>query len=200
MRVRADKAFRLEDAARLVGVALLLAASGCPSSTPAPTAGVAIFCGVDGGTMVPGTISNNTSTVVVVLGATSGADGLRFSIRTPADVYPSLTFFAALPGTTLEAITYDDTNGTAATTLVQEAATGGVTWLQTSAALATLGAFRLVLTDAGPAVAVDGGTSWPSPQGSLGAILVPVGTLTDAGIGVAAYSTGGFCACGSLCD
>jgi hypothetical protein len=147
--------------------------------------------------MVPGTI---ISTVVVVLGASFGADGLRFSIQTPPDVYPSLAFFAALPGNTLEAIPYDDTNGTGATTLVQEAATGGVTWVQTSAAHAALGAFRLVVTDAGPAVTLDGGTSWPSPQGSLGAILVPLEGLTDAGIGVAAYSTGGYCACGSLCD
>jgi hypothetical protein len=56
------------------------------------------------------------------------------------------------------------------------------------------------VTDAGPAVTLDGGTSWPTPHGSLGAILVPVGALTDAGIGVAAYSTGGFCVCGSLCN
>lgn len=136
---------------------------------------------------------------VVTLSATSSADGLRFSIQTGADIYPALTFFASLPGTTLEAITYDALNGTGATTLVTEAATGGITWMQTSAANASAGAFALVLTDAGPAVAIDGGTHWPAPQGSLGALLVPVGSETDAGLGVAVNTNGLGCACGTLC-
>jgi hypothetical protein len=147
--------------------------------------------------MVPGTI---TGAVVVVLEATSSDAGLRFSIQTAAGVYPALAFFAALPGTSLDALTYDETNGTGATTLVQEAATGGVTWMQSSAGNPNVGAFSLVVTSPGPIVPIDGGTRWPSPQGSLGVLLMPVGALTDAGIGAAVNTPGGVCACGTLCN
>jgi len=69
-----------------------------------------------------------------------------------------------------------------ASTRVEEAPAGGVTWQQASAANVDVGTFSLVLTDAGASVPIDGGTLWPAPQGSLTATLVPVGTLTDAGL------------------
>ena len=187
---------------RLLVTVLAVAAGGCTSTTPPPLTATAAFCGVDGGTMVPGTITNLPygPTLVVRLAAAFSAAGLTFSIQTGANVYPALTFFGSLPGDSLLTGTYDETNGTGATTTVQEAATGGVTWTQVSASNTNVGAFSLVVTDAGPAVSVDGGTSWPSPQGSLGAVLVPVGTLTDAGIAVAVNTPGNVCACGSLCN
>jgi len=120
--------------------------------------------------------------VVVVVGGTSSTGGLRFTIQSSAGDYPALTFFAALPGSSLQAITYDVTNGTAATTVVQETPTGGTSWTQASATNAAVGSFSLAFLDAGEAVATDAGTSWPSPQGSLTATLEPLGTLTDAGI------------------
>jgi hypothetical protein len=162
--------FRLRRAARLLAVVLSVATAGCPSSTPPAAAGTATY-------------SNAlTGSVVVVLGATSTPGGLRFSIQSQQGDYPALQFFAALPGTTLEAVTYDETDGTGATTLVEEAPTGGVTWMQASAETADTGTFSLTLTDAGESIAVDGGTSWPAPQGCLTATLVPLGTLTDAGL------------------
>jgi hypothetical protein len=166
-----------------LGCALLVLA--CPSSTPTPAAGASTFCNalMGGG--------------VVMLGATFNATGLRVSIQSPPDIYPSVVFFAALPGTSLQAITYDETNGTAATTLVMEAQTGGVTWFQASAADAETGTFSLTITDAGQAVAVDGGTSWPAPQGCLSVTLLPEGNLTDAGLGlvVNAPPSTSFCPC-----
>ena len=161
---------RLRRAARLLAVTLSAATAGCPSSTPPTAAGTATY-------------SNAlTGSVVVELGATSTAEGLRFSVQSPQGDYPALQFFAALPGATLEAITYDETNGTGATTLVEEAPTGGVTWTQASAETADTGSFSLTLTDAGESIAIDGGTSWPAPKGCLAARLVPLGTLTDAGL------------------
>jgi hypothetical protein len=120
--------------------------------------------------------------VLVDVGATSSTSGLRFSIQSLPNLYPSVAFEAALPGISLEALTYDVTNDTAATTTVQETATGGVTWTQVSAAEAQVGTFSLALTDAGEATPIDGGTAWLSPQGNLTVTLVPEGTLTDAGI------------------
>jgi hypothetical protein len=161
---------RLRRAARLLAVLLSGVTAGCPSSTPPAAAGTATY------------FNALTGSVVVELGATSTAEGLRFSIQSLQGDYPALQFFAALPGTTLEAVTYDETNGTGATTLVEEAPAGGVTWRQASAENADAGSFSLVLTDAGESVAIDGGTGWPAPQGCLMASLVPVGTLTDAGV------------------
>ncbi len=122
--------------------------------------------------------------MVVVLGATSTTDGLRFFIQSPVNAFPSLAFAAALPGTELQALTYNASNGTAASTTVQEAATGGITWAQVSDRVAQVGTFSLGLTDVGPTESIDGGTGWPSPQGSLSATLLPLGTVTDAGIAV----------------
>jgi hypothetical protein len=162
-----------------------VAAAGCPNSSPTAAAGTATFCNA------------LTGGGVVVLGATSTANGLRLTIQSPPGTYPSVNFFAALPGNSLEAITYDETNGSAATTLVVEAATGGVTWFQASAENADTGSFSLTLTDAGEAVPVDGGISWPAPQGCLSATLLPNGNLTDAGLGlvVNAPPTTSFCPC-----
>ncbi len=139
------------------------------------------------------------SSVVVVVGATSSANGLRFTIQSSAGDYPALAFFASLPGTSPQAITYDVTNGSAATTLVQETPTGGTLWTQSSATNAAVGSFSLALLDAGEALATDAGTSWPSPQGSLTATLEPVGTLTDAGIAlyVSFPPNGGVCDAGA---
>jgi hypothetical protein len=155
-----------------VATLCLAVVAGCPSSAPATAAGAATFCNA------------LTGSDLVLLGATSTADGLRLTIQSPPGTYPSVAFFAALPGTVLQAITYDETNGTAATTLVREAVTGGVTWTQASAEDAVTGSFSLVLSDAGQAVAIDGGTSWPAPQGCLTATLLPLGNLTDAGLGL----------------
>jgi hypothetical protein len=177
-----EETLRLRRAARLLAVTLSAATAGCPSSTPPLAAGSATFCDA------------LTGSVVVELGATSTAVGLRFSIQSPPGDYPALQFFAALPGTTLEAITYDETNGTGATTLVEEAPAGGVTWTQASAQTADTGSFSLVLTDAGVSAAIDGGTRWPAPQGTLTATLVPVGTLTDAGLLVLVYAPASFSA------
>jgi hypothetical protein len=159
---------------------LLVAAAGCPSSTPPSAAGSATFCNA------------LTGSVVVVLTGTSTAQGLSFSILSPEGDYPALQFFASLPGTSLEAMTYDATNGTGASTRVEEAPTGGVTWQQASAANVDVGSFSLALTDAGPSVPIDGGTRWPTPQGTLTATLLPVGGLTDAGLLVTAYAPASF--------
>jgi hypothetical protein len=109
---------------------------------------------------------------------------LRFFIQSPAGDYPAMTFQAALPGNAPQPIVYDDTNGTAASTTVQEAATGGVSWTQVSTSETQVGSFSLSFTDAGESQSTDGGTCWPSPQGALSATLLPVGTLTDAGLSV----------------
>jgi hypothetical protein len=163
----------LERAARLLAGALLVATSGCPGTTPLTAAGTATFSDAI------------TGSVLVVPGATySSAGGLRFFIQSPAGDYPALTFQAALPGNALQTLTYDDSNGTAASTTVQEAATGGVSWTQVSTDDTQAGTFSLALTDAGVAEVTDGGTCWPAPQGSLTATLVPMGTLTDAGLTV----------------
>lgn len=166
------------------------AATGCPSSTPITAAGTATFCGAINGS------------VVVDLGSTySSADGLRFFIQSPVNDYPALAFQAALPGTALQAVTYDDSNGTAAGTSVQEAATGGISWTQVSASGAETGSFSLSLIDAGEAEATDGGTFWPAPQGTLSATLVPLGTATDAGVTVFVFfnpSQPAFCDGGPL--
>ncbi len=168
----------MRSAAGLLAVVLSAAAGGCSSSTPTAPAGTATFSGAI------------TGSSVVSLGSTySVPDGLRFFIQSPADVYPALGFEAALPGTALQALTYDDTNGTAASTTVQEAATGGITWTQVSEQESTVGTFALLLSDAGESEATDGGTGWPSPQGCLTATLVPVGTLTDAGVTVVVVFT-----------
>lgn len=151
-------------------VVFVVAAAGCPSSTPPTAAGSATFCNA------------LTGSVVVVLTGTATAPGLSFTILSPDGDYPALQFFASLPGTSLEAITYDDTNGTGASTRVEEAPTGGVIWQQASAADVDVGTFSLVLTDAGASVPIDGGTLWPAPQGTLTVTLLPVGTLTDAGL------------------
>ncbi len=154
----------------LLALALALV-SGCHTNASAPPAGTAYVCGAICGSMV------------VAFGATSSpTSGLRFSLYSAAGDYPALAFFAALPGTSLEAITYDATNGAAATTVVQETPTGGTTWTQASASAANVGTFSLTVTDTGEAVVTDAGTSWPSPQGFLTATLEPLGTLTDAGI------------------
>ncbi|MGO9828503.1 MAG: hypothetical protein ACLPJH_00040 [Myxococcaceae bacterium] len=153
-------------------LALVLAgASGCRTNASATPAGEATVCGAICGSMF-----------VVFSATSSAASGLRFSIHSAGDEYPALAFFAALPGTSLEALTYDATNGAAATTVVQETPTGGTTWTQASATAANVGTFSLTITDTGQAVVTDAGTSWPSPQGFLTATLEPVGTLTDAGI------------------
>ncbi len=162
---------RLRRAARRLALAVSI--TGCASSLPTPPAGTATFSGAI------------TGSVVVVLGATSASDGLRFFIQSPLNDFPSVAFAAALPGTSLASLTYDDTNGTAASTTVQEAATGGVTWVQVSDQVAQVGTFSLAITDPGQVEATDGGTAWPSPHGGLAATLVPLGTLTDAGIAVA---------------
>jgi hypothetical protein len=157
----------------LLGFLVSLALLGCPSTKPVAAAGTATFC-----------LAITGSTSVALDSTYSPAGGLRFSMDSVADTYPSLSFQAALPGTELLAITYDDTNGTAAGTTVQEAATGGITWTQVSAQGAQTGSFSLTLSDAGEAVVLDAGTLWPAPQGSLTVTLVPVGALTDAGIQV----------------
>jgi hypothetical protein len=166
---------RLRRAVGLLGVGLAALAGGCTNDiAPAPP-GTAVVCGA---------IANPG--VGVVIDATSTASGgLRLSIQTPAGEYPAVAFFAALPGTELQAVTYDATVGAAANTMVVEAPTGGTAWTQVSAQNADVGTFSLVLADAGQAVPVDGGTSWPTPQGALNATLVPVGTLVDAGVGIA---------------
>jgi hypothetical protein len=174
----------LRKAVRLVGIALGVATAGCPNSTPPTAAGSATFC------------NGMTGSVVVGLSATSTAQGLSFSILSPDGDFPSVQFFASLPGSALEAITYDDTNGTGASTRVEEAPAGGVIWQQASAANVDVGTFSLVLTDAGPSVPIDGGTSWPAPQGPpqglLTATLLPVGTLTDAGLLLTVYAPANF--------
>jgi hypothetical protein len=156
-----------------LAVALSVALVGCPSTKPVTAAGTATFCQAIIG-----------STEVMLDSSYAPSAGLRFSIQSTVDAYPSLAFNAALPGTQLLAITYDDTNGTAAGTTVQEAATGGITWTQVSAQGTQTGSFSLALTDAGEALSIDGGTLWPAPQGSLTVTLVPLGTLTDAGVKV----------------
>lgn len=166
----------MRSAPRLLGLLASVALSGCPSTKPLAAAGTATFC-----------LAITGSSSVSVDSTYSPAAGLRFSIESFADTYPSLSFQAALPGMELQPITYDDTNGTAAGTTVQEAATGGITWTQVSAQGAQAGSFSLALTGAGDAVALDGGTLWPAPEGSLTVTLVPVGTLTDAGIQVFVY-------------
>lgn len=130
--------------------------------------------GGDGGTI--------TGFVVVTLGATSSAGGVRFLVQSLSGVYPAFTFLAELSGPSLQAITYDDTNALSASTTVQEAATGGVLWVQAFPPAADAGSFTLALSDAGPVESTDGGLAWPSPQGSLYGALVPTGDVTDAGI------------------
>ena len=154
----------------VLAVVLAAATAGCPSSTPPTAPGLATFCNAI------------TGSVVVGLTGTSTAQGLTFSILSPDGDYPALQFFASLPGNTLQALTYDATNGTGATTHVEEAPTGGVIWQQASAENVDVGTFSLVVTDAGPSVPIDGGTRWAAPQGSLTATLLPVGSLTDAGL------------------
>ena len=183
---------RFTTTARLLSVLLLLASVGCKTGSPATAGGAAYFCGA------------LCASVVVNVGATSSSSaGLRFSIQSLTGDFPALAFFASLPGTSLEALTYDETNASAATTIVREAATGGTVWTQTSGASGTLGSFSLTILDAGEAVATDAGTEWPSPTGSLTGTLVPVGTLTDAGLligvsfptpaGLACQPDGGVC-------
>ncbi len=151
---------------------LALAAAGCHSGAPPTPPATSVFCGA------------LCSQGVVVLSATATAQGLRFSLQSPTGDYPALAFFAALPGTSLQALTYDVTNGTGATTLVQESPSGGTQWTQAASATVNVGSFSLTIADAGEALATDAGTSWPAPQGCLTATLLPVGTLTDAGLGV----------------
>ena len=162
--------FGLCRVARVLAAVLAVATAGCPSSTPPTAAGQATFCNAI------------TGSVVVGLTGTSTAQGLTFSILSPGGDYPSLQFFASLPGDTLQALTYDATNGTGASTHVEEAPTGGVIWQQASAENVDVGTFSLVVTDPGPSVPSDGGTRWPAPQGTLTATLLPVDSLTDAGL------------------
>jgi hypothetical protein len=182
-------ALRKERATRVFAVAFALAVVGCPSSTPPIAQGSATYCMA---------LSTFPGAVVVTLGATSTQSGLRFTIQSAANAYPSLSVFAALPGTSLEALVYDASNGSGATTLVYEAPTGGILWVQASAQDGDVGTFSLSVSDAGPAVPIDGGMSWPSPQAVFSAALLPVGTLTDAGLDVA-VTTGAPCACGTVC-
>jgi len=158
----------------LLGVGLAALAGGCTNDVAPAPPGTALVCGAIA-----------SSVGVVIDAASTASGGLRVSIQTPAGEYPAVAFFAALPGTELQAVTYDATVGAAANTMVVEAPTGGTAWTQVSAQNADVGTFSLVLADAGQAVAVDGGTSWPTPQGALNATLVPVGTLVDAGVGIA---------------
>jgi len=159
--------------ARILSFFLLATAAGCRTNVPATPQGTAYVCGALCGS------------VVVALGASASPQGVSFFIQSPAGDFPALAFYATLPGTSLQAITYDESNGSGATTVVQEAATGGSQWTQTSGASGSVGSFSLVLTDAGVAVPTDGGTSWPSPQGMLTVTLEPTGTLNDAGLAVA---------------
>ena len=160
--------------ARILLALALCPLAGCTTNVPASPQGTSYFCGALCGS------------VIVVLDATSSADGLRLSIQSPVGDYPALAFFASLPGPSLQAITYDATNGSAATTVVQESPTAGVLWTQTSAANASIGSFSLTIADAGEAVSFDGGIRWPSAEGSLTATLQPTGTLTDAGLALLA--------------
>jgi hypothetical protein len=164
----------LRAAAASLAFLLFVAAGACTdSSVPAP-AGSVVVCGA----------INSSAAVPVVIDATSTASGLRLSILSVANGYPALAFFATLPGEALLAITYDATNGAAASTTVVESPTGGTTWRQVSAQGASVGTFSLMLLDAGEAVAIDGGTEWPAPEGTLTGTLVPLGTLVDAGVGI----------------
>jgi hypothetical protein len=144
----------------------------CHDNTPPPA--LVVSFGGDGGTI--------TGTVVVSLGATSSAAGLRFFVHSLSGIYPAFAFLAELPGPSLQAITYDDTNALSASTTVQEAATGGVLWVQAFPPATDAGSFTLELSDAGPVESTDAGLAWPSPQGNLYGALVPTGDVTDAGI------------------
>ncbi len=152
---------------------MLLALVGCHAHSTAPAQATAYF-GLDGGAI--------TGSVVVTLGVTSSSAGLSFLVQSLPGVYPALSFVAELPGPFLQAITYDDTNALSASTTVQEAATGGVLWVQAFASAGDAGTFGLVLSDAGPTASTDAGLTWPSPQGVLYGALVPTGDITDAGI------------------
>lgn len=152
---------------------MLLALGGCHANNAAPAAGTASF-GYGGGAI--------TGNVVVTLGATSSSAGVSFFVQSLPGDYPALSFAAELPGPSLLAITYDDTNTLSARTTVQEAATGGVLWVQAFPSAGDAGSFGLVLTDAGPTESTDAGLQWLSPQGTLSGTLVPTGDITDAGI------------------
>jgi hypothetical protein len=158
--------------------ALLL---GCPSATPPGAQGVVIYGFDSGPSGIDGT-SAITGQVVVVLGGISSDAGLSFYVQTPPQHYPALTFLAELPGTTLDAGTYDETNTLSAASTVQEAATGGVVWVQDFNSQLAVGTFTLVLYSVGPPSPIDGGTAWLLPQGYLWVTLVPLGNVTDAGI------------------
>jgi len=156
-------------------VCLLLGLAACRANNSATPAGLAI---------ITGAISTNYPGLVVTLGAGTSGAGLHFAVQTLPESYPALSFLAELPGPWLQAITYDDTNALSASTTVQEAATGGVLWVQTFPSALDAGTFSLALTDAGPSQSTDAGLDWPSPQGVLSLTLVPTSDVTDAGISV----------------
>jgi len=167
-----------KSAARAFLALVLWALPGCKASESTAPAGTSLFCG------------GICATGFVNVQATFSTAGLRFALATPEGRYPALIFYAALPGTALQAVTYDEGGGAAATTAVLEAATGGTVWTQATAAEANVGSFVLSVTDAGASESTDGGTRWPAPQGCLLASLQPQGQLTDAGVVVSVIFPG----------